>query len=324
MGKNIPNYIIKVSALKTQMKGQKSDMTDVPSRTVFVLRKIKVEEEAQMANPQKEKGFLQIANELVEAFALFDFDKREYKIIWYILRQTYGYNRKTAKIMQSAIVENTGLKKSNVSITMKNLLQKNIIFYQIGSGEIGINKDYDNWQKVIKTITPKSENNQKKVIKTITPSYQNDNSKLSKRELKVIKTITYNKVVNTKHNIKHNIKDRVDSPTLPDFIFDFFKTAYKNKIGIDYKGKKTDKKKIAVLLKTYQPEIIKTKIKIFEIGCEKRLFWFTEKSGLANFTIDNLVRFWDQIVPEDTKENKEKQKDDQERRERMKRISEGK
>lgn len=48
-----------------------------------------------MANPQIENGYTRIANELLEALLLANLSKRQLLVALAVIRQTYGFNRKT-------------------------------------------------------------------------------------------------------------------------------------------------------------------------------------------------------------------------------------
>lgn len=47
-----------------------------------------------MSNPQIENGYTKIANELLEALIQAELSGAEYRIVCFIIRQTYGYNQK--------------------------------------------------------------------------------------------------------------------------------------------------------------------------------------------------------------------------------------
>ena len=51
-----------------------------------------------MANPQKENGYTTIANELLEAIYCSKFSPTEFKMLLFIFRYTYGFNRKVARL----------------------------------------------------------------------------------------------------------------------------------------------------------------------------------------------------------------------------------
>ena len=96
-----------------------------------------------MGGPQTQDGFMRLANELLDAIAASDFSKREYKVILAVMRQTYGYNRKTAPICVKALAAATGLDERHVRRTVADLVDASVIL-RVG-GEIGIQKNYSNW-----------------------------------------------------------------------------------------------------------------------------------------------------------------------------------
>jgi phage replication O-like protein O len=102
-----------------------------------------------MAKPQIENGFTKIANELLDQLCRLDLSPNESRVIWVIIRKTYGFNKKMDRITNSQICEATGIHKSNVSHNVKRLLERQIV-YKNGK-TIGIQKDYELWD------TPRTE-----------------------------------------------------------------------------------------------------------------------------------------------------------------------
>ena len=110
-----------------------------------------------MANPQKENGHVDIANEIVEALAKIHLSSYESQVLWVIFRKTYGWHKKEDRINNTQIAEMTGIVESHVSRTIKILIKKNLI---IKNGKIlSFQKDYDKWKKLPKGVT--SHNNKK-------------------------------------------------------------------------------------------------------------------------------------------------------------------
>ena len=68
-----------------------------------------------MADPQLEKGYTRIANELLEAVCRTNLSGSELRILLYIIRRTYGFNRSYAEIPLSEIAGAVGMNKVNVS-----------------------------------------------------------------------------------------------------------------------------------------------------------------------------------------------------------------
>ena len=63
-----------------------------------------------MASPQKERGYVPIANELLDAICRADLSKQELKVLLCIIRFTYGYNRKQALISLNTIQKYTSIR----------------------------------------------------------------------------------------------------------------------------------------------------------------------------------------------------------------------
>jgi len=112
-----------------------------------------------MANPQTEDGFTPIANEIIEAFARIRISGQEWQVLWVIIRQTYGWQKKEDSISLSQIAKRTGLKIPNICRSMKQLLSKQIIA-TIKNDSSNITtyrfiKNYERWQPLSKQIVPR-------------------------------------------------------------------------------------------------------------------------------------------------------------------------
>ena len=83
------------------------------------------------------------------------FKQREYKIIFAIIRLTYGYNKKTAEVTYWKLQNLTNIRRDVIPPIMDSLISRNILSQIILDGlnrgqkrrEIGINKDYESWEK---------------------------------------------------------------------------------------------------------------------------------------------------------------------------------
>lgn len=112
-------------------------------------------------NPQLEDGHTRIANELFDAIINFDFSKRHYKVVLFVLRKTYGWNKKADVMSLSQIMDGTGLDKANCSRTVSELGEMKVLLkQQQQAGQlIELNKKYKSWvglpnqQPVAKTAT---------------------------------------------------------------------------------------------------------------------------------------------------------------------------
>jgi phage replication O-like protein O len=140
---------------------------------------------ADYGTPQLEDGHTRIANELLEAIISFDFSKRQYKVVLFVLRKTYGWNKKADVMSLSQILAGTGLTRGHACDTVNELVyQKVLLKQEHRCGQlIEINKKYKQWM-----VLPKRE-----------PVPETGTKVLPKREQSVTKTGT------TKDNTKRQL-----------------------------------------------------------------------------------------------------------------------
>jgi phage replication O-like protein O len=107
-----------------------------------------------IGNPQLEDGHTRIANELLDAIIRFDFGKRHYKVVLFVLRKTYGWNKKADVMSLSQILDGTGLSRAHSCESINDLVQMKVLLKQEHrNGQlIEINKKYGEWK-----VFPKKE-----------------------------------------------------------------------------------------------------------------------------------------------------------------------
>lgn len=101
-----------------------------------------------MASPQKENGFTPIANEIVEALVKACLLGSEFQVVLFVIRKTYGWNKKYDIISLTQFEQGTGLSRPTVVKTLKNVVIKNIIIKTTlpsGKSALSFNKDYERW-----------------------------------------------------------------------------------------------------------------------------------------------------------------------------------
>jgi phage replication O-like protein O len=110
-----------------------------------------------MANPQKEDGNTGINNEVLMHLIRAGLNGTELSICLYILRKTWGYNKKSDEISLSQFMDAVPATKPSICKALSNLqLVKIIKLVKKGKSKKSSNewefcKDYDTWQLVKKS-----------------------------------------------------------------------------------------------------------------------------------------------------------------------------
>lgn len=176
-----------------------------------------------MANPQKENGYTTIANELVEVLSKSNFSGTQLRIILFVMRYTYGFNRKTAKLSNKFISEGTGIHHISVSREVKNLVEQNVLIEAekptFNSARVlGVNKNYDSWQNRGELAKPLTVS--KNVQLTVSKSANRGVSEIVNQERKIYKykSKKESNICSSLNNYKNNGTD--------DNSFSFFKPSF--------------------------------------------------------------------------------------------------
>ena len=104
-----------------------------------------------MADVQTEKGYAKVANELLEALARTSLSDRESRLVFAIMRKTYGFHKTWDKVAYSQLTQMTGIDKSNLSrlftrLTKRRILERRSLGEYKGY-KVRVQKDYDQWVK---------------------------------------------------------------------------------------------------------------------------------------------------------------------------------
>lgn len=113
-----------------------------------------------MANPQKENGYTAIANELLEAFMTLNLSSHCWRILFCVIRQSYGWNKKTARLTLSQISQFTGIDIRLIPRNLKKLQEKNIILKK--GNEYQLQKDYHKWSSSVEMTSAQMSSKQMK------------------------------------------------------------------------------------------------------------------------------------------------------------------
>lgn len=129
---------------------------------------------------QVEDGFTRVAHGILEALALANLGKRHYKILLVLLRQTYGYNKKSDEISLTQFRDKTGVLAPNVSTAIDELVEMRVLLRTPGKYAfcLAVNKSFGQWTGNAKIDISKVwgyQNDNSTVIETISEGYQNDN-----------------------------------------------------------------------------------------------------------------------------------------------------
>lgn len=109
-----------------------------------------------MANVQVENGYTEIANELIEALAQTSLRSTEWQVVLYLIRTTYGWHKKNAKLSVHEVALGTNLRDEMAARAIRQLRARNIIT-AVGDDHhpktYSIQKDYEKWQGDYSQVT---------------------------------------------------------------------------------------------------------------------------------------------------------------------------
>lgn len=98
-------------------------------------------------SPQLEDGYFRVSHELCQAFARAHLSGRERAILDCVMRYTYGFQRKQARITAETMEAFTGIHATDCARILNELIRRRIIYRAGGSrSPVGIQKDYSQWE----------------------------------------------------------------------------------------------------------------------------------------------------------------------------------
>ncbi len=132
-----------------------------------------------MGSPQIQNGYIKLANELMDALIRFRIPGEARQCLDFIIRKTYGFNKKEDWIPLSQFVEATGLKKPIVCRAIHKLIHLNMIIKNDNARgtTYRVNKNHHEWVRLSKKITDKSfpQQSTEPLSKKITTVIKKDN-----------------------------------------------------------------------------------------------------------------------------------------------------
>ncbi|MCD6221996.1 replication protein [bacterium] len=219
-----------------------------------------------MASPQKENGYIPIANELAEAFTRYRLSGQEWQVLWVILRKTYGWHKKEAEISLKEISEMTGIDRGKVCKIIHSLIEKNVIQRVLSKRSTGVvqkvntspvsyslQKDYEKWKVLPKKSTVLSKRSTGVVQKVNKTVDQKVNTIKEKKE-KIY--IGGEKNSPPTYSVKKSKKD--------PYLLSFFGKVYLRKTEIQYHCSfKKDTELMKKLLKQFPARLVRKLIILY-------------------------------------------------------------
>lgn len=137
-----------------------------------------------MASPQIQNGYIKLANEIMDALVGYRIPGQARQVLDFILRKTYGFNKKEDVIPLSQFVEATGMKKPAVCRAINLLINRGMIIKKDNPRGTSYRfvKDFHQWERLSKKITTPSyaHSSTGALSKKITPVIKKDNSSFNK------------------------------------------------------------------------------------------------------------------------------------------------
>jgi len=205
-----------------------------------------------MASPQKENGFTPIANEILDRLASFPFPNKTgvpIALILFVIRKTWGYQKKTDVISLTQFEKGIGSNRPTVVHWLKYLVKANILvkgreLTRIGV-EYGFNKDWEQWKWGVKAT---------QLVKG-----RKFTSKVALTDTSYVPLTHKRKKENTKETTSKGEPLRVFNPLGAEIIKAFEEVDPKNK---NYYGNTTQRKACDFLLDEYGLEEVKKRISV--------------------------------------------------------------
>lgn len=196
-----------------------------------------------MANPQLEDGkWMQFSNEILEALLRTSLPDSEWRVLWAVIRKTWGWKKKSDHIPVSQIAALTGIPDRVVSKALASLKAKKMISRDPYSGLTMFLKDFDSWG--LSTADPcqnrhPCQNSVSPPVKTVqTPLSKMTDSKetLSKDTFQKTAASSPSAGDNPTELMAEASKYRSDDERWPDMIAKLQALGYVPRIGKDIAG----------------------------------------------------------------------------------------
>jgi len=105
--------------------------------------------------PSLDQGYCRVVNALAEGLAATALTSLEHRVVWAVIRLTYGWQKGKDRIAASQLAEATGLTRQKCSSTLSGLIERGVIIREGGStSPIKINTKTSQWQAREKRTKP--------------------------------------------------------------------------------------------------------------------------------------------------------------------------
>lgn len=97
--------------------------------------------------PSLGQGYCRVVNALAEGLAATALTSLEHRVVWAVIRMTYGWQKGKDRIAASQLAEITGLTRQKCSSTLAGLIERGVIIREGGSmSPIKVNTKVNEWE----------------------------------------------------------------------------------------------------------------------------------------------------------------------------------
>lgn len=105
--------------------------------------------------PSLSAGYCRVVNALAEGLAASSLTSLEHRVVWAVIRLTYGWQKGKDRIAASQLASVTGLTRQKCSSTLSGLIERGVIIREGGSqSAIKVNTKIDEWEQREKRTCP--------------------------------------------------------------------------------------------------------------------------------------------------------------------------
>lgn len=228
-----------------------------------------------------EDGYTRIANDLLEAFYSSNLTERQFKIVMFVIRKTYGFNKKSDYITNTQIAESVNVHHTHICKSKIDLIDRKILI--LDGRKIGVNKNISEWV-LAKTA------NVSQISKSLAKSA---NVSLAKSA-----NAHYPNQLNTKDNITKEKKDNNKSDFVKpknsinfDLVIDAFNDAVEDKLPTVKKLTTARKNAVKNLLKEFEEPTFQNLANYFyDFVDNAKPFYFGENDRNWKADFDYIIK----------------------------------